>query len=57
MNEDMRRTLLGAYRELLRRADAVGPVSEAPEDLEAFGEVKDYLLGQVERLESAEVTA
>lgn len=47
MNEET--TLQRALRDLLARLDELGPCSDDPADLDAFGEVKDYLLDQLER--------
>jgi hypothetical protein len=43
--------LLGIWRKTLLTLDEIGPSSEAPEDLNAFGEVKDYVLDRVADIE------
>jgi hypothetical protein len=39
------------WREGLARLNALGPDSEAPEDLDGFGMVKDFILDRIEVLE------
>lgn len=43
--------ILSAYQGMLDTLNRIGPTSESHEDLEAFGEVKDYLLDCVEQRE------
>lgn len=43
--------VVDGYREMLARLDELGPASDAPEDLDAFGEVKDVLLARLAVLE------
>lgn len=39
--------MLRVYGTLLRRLERLGPASDAPDDLDGFGEVKDYLLERI----------
>lgn len=48
MQADMKR----AYRDMLEDLRKQGPISSAPEDVEAFANVKAYLTAQLDRLES-----
>jgi hypothetical protein len=44
-------TAIAIYKRLLVRVNNLGPESESPEHIEAFGQIKDYLLEVIERYE------
>lgn len=44
--------LLDMWQGMLDRLNRVGPVSDARVDLEAFGEVKDYILDRIDAHET-----
>lgn len=43
--------ILRVWRDTLDRLNQVGPLSDSKEDVDGFGEVKDYLLDFIERCE------
>lgn len=51
-DREQQERLLAMWRELLARSAQLGPVSGSPEDLDAFGEVKDYIIDQIARHEA-----
>jgi hypothetical protein len=55
MKAEERRTherLLDVWQGMLDRLNRIGPTSDSHADLEAFGNVKDYILDRIEHEES-----
>lgn len=40
--------VLSTWETLLRRLEKIGPASDDPEDLDGYGNVKDYILDRIE---------
>ena len=48
VERQMHQRVLVTWETILRKLERIGPESDTPAELDAYGEVKDYILGRIE---------